>query len=244
MLYGPGGDSFLLRPGLAALSHNYHRTLRRHVCRGKYRDIPRPVLINNWEATYFDFTGDKILEIARRASGLGVEMLVLDDGWFGKRDNDSKGLGDWLVNEEKLGGPLSNLVENINGLGMKFGIWTEPEMVSEDSDLYRAHPDWAFALPGRKPVRSRHQLVLDFSRPEVVDHIYDQLCRVLDSANIEYLKWDMNRSICDVWSAAGTGTAAVRFCTGMCSGCMNFSNGSTPLPGFADRGLFRRRRAV
>ena len=191
--------------GLAALSHNYHRTLRRHVCRGKYRDIPRPVLINNWEATYFDFTGDKILEIARRASGLGVEMLVLDDGWFGKRDNDSKGLGDWQVNEEKLGGPLSNLVETINGLGMKFGIWTEPEMVSEDSDLYRAHPDWAFALPGRKPVRSRHQLVLDFSRPEVVDHIYDQLCRVLDSANIEYLKWDMNRSICDVWSAAGDG---------------------------------------
>ena len=129
----------------------------------------------------------------------------MDDGWFGKRDNDSKGLGDWQVNEEKLGGPLSNLVETINGLGMKFGIWTEPEMVSEDSDLYRAHPDWAFALPGRKPVRSRHQLVLDFSRPEVVDHIYDQLCRVLDSANIEYLKWDMNRSICDVWSAAGDG---------------------------------------
>ncbi len=191
--------------GLTALSHNYHRTLRRHVCRGKYRDIPRPVLINNWEATYFDFTGDKILEIARQASRLGVEMMVLDDGWFGDRGDDDRGLGDWQVNEKKLGRPLKELVADINGLGMKFGIWMEPEMISEDSGLYRAHPDWAFALPGRKPVRSRCQLVLDFSRPEVVDHIYSQLCLVLDSANIEYVKWDMNRSICDVWSAAGGG---------------------------------------
>lgn len=195
--------------GLAALSHSYHRTLRRHVCRGKYRDIPRPVLINNWEATYFDFTGDKILEIARRASELGVEMMVLDDGWYGKRDSDCSGLGDWRVNESKLGGTLKDLAARINGLGMKFGLWTEPEMVSEDSNLYRAHPDWAFALPGRKPVRSRHQLVLDFSRPQVVDHVYNQLCRVLDSANIEYVKWDMNRSICDVWSAAGGSCGAV-----------------------------------
>ena len=161
------------------------------------------MLINNWEATYFDFTGEKILDIARQAKELGVEMMVLDDGWFGKRDSDCSGLGDWQVNVKKLGGSLGSLVSRINGLGMKFGIWMEPEMVSEDSSLYREHPDWAFAVPGRKPVRGRSQLVLDFSRKEVADYIFDSICRVLDSAHIEYLKWDMNRSIADVYSAAG-----------------------------------------
>lgn len=190
--------------GLGALSRRYHKLYRYHLCRGKYRDIPRPVLINNWEATYFDFTGDKIYEIARQAKELGVEMLVLDDGWFGKRDTDYSGLGDWETNEKKLGGTLKSLVDRINGLGMKFGIWVEPEMVSEDSELYRTHPDWAFAIPGRKPVRGRSQLVLDFSRPEVVDFIYNQISAVLDSANIEYMKWDMNRSISDVYSAMTT----------------------------------------
>lgn len=188
--------------GLSDLSHNFHRVCRYNVCRGKYKTIPRPVLINNWEATYFDFDGDKIYQIARQASELGVEMLVLDDGWFGKRSSDYCGLGDWTVNEEKLGSPLKALVEKINGLGMKFGIWVEPEMVSEDSELYRTHPDWAFAIPGRKPVRSRNQLVLDFSRREVVDYIFEQICKVLDGANVEYIKWDMNRSITDVYSAA------------------------------------------
>ena len=189
------------RKGLSALSRNYHRVYRQHLCRGKYKTIPRPVLLNNWEATYFDFTGDKIYEIAKQASELGVEMLVLDDGWFGKRDSDFSGLGDWSVNEAKLGGTLNSLVTRINSLGMKFGIWVEPEMVSEDSELYRAHPDWAFTIPGRKPVRSRSQLVLDFSRPQVVDHVFGQISQVLDSANIEYVKWDMNRSITDVYSA-------------------------------------------
>ncbi|MDO4267162.1 MAG: alpha-galactosidase [Eubacteriales bacterium] len=188
--------------GLGQLSRNYHRAIRHNVCRGKYKTMPRPVLINNWEVTYFDFDGGKIMDIARQAAELGVEMLVLDDGWFGKRNSDTCGLGDWYVNEEKLGGSLAHLAEQINGLGMKFGLWMEPEMVSEDSDLYRQHPDWAFAVPGKKPVRSRYQLVLDFSRREVVDHVYEQLSHVLDSANIEYVKWDMNRSICDVWSAA------------------------------------------
>ncbi len=189
--------------GLTKLSHNYHNTFRHNLCRGKYKTIPRPVLINNWEATYFDFDGEKIYQIAKQAAELGVEMLVLDDGWFGKRDDDHSGLGDWFVNEKKLNGTLSDLVKRINSIGMKFGIWMEPEMVSEDSDLYREHPDYAFTIPGRRPIRSRHQLVLDFSRKDVVDHIFGQMCKVLDSANIEYLKWDMNRSICDVYSAVG-----------------------------------------
>ena len=189
--------------GLGALSRSIHKAMRRSLCRGKYKTIPRPVLINNWEATYFDFTGEKILDIARQAKDLGVEMMVLDDGWFGNRDSDFSGLGDWQVNVKKLGGSLVSLVSRINGLGMKFGIWVEPEMVSEDSCLYREHPDWAFAVPGRKPVRGRSQLVLDFSRKEVADYIFDSICQVLDSAHIEYLKWDKNRSIADVYSAAG-----------------------------------------
>ena len=187
--------------GMTKLSQNYHDTYRNHLCRGKYKTSPRPVLVNNWEATYFDFDGKKILQIAKQAAELGVEMIVLDDGWFGKRDDDFSGLGDWFVNEKKLGGSLSNLVNRINGLGLKFGIWMEPEMVNEDSELYREHPDWAFTIPGRKPIRARSQLVLDFSRREVVDHIFSQMCEVLDNANIEYLKWDMNRSISDVYSA-------------------------------------------
>lgn len=190
--------------GITKLSHNYHDIFRNHLCRGKYKTIPRPVLINNWEATYFDFDGEKIYEIAKQASELGVEMLVLDDGWFGKRNNDNSGLGDWFVNEQKLGGSLGDLVNKINGLGLKFGIWMEPEMVNEDSLLYREHPDWTLQIPERNPIRSRNQLVLDFSRKEVVDNIYLQMCKVLDSANIEYLKWDMNRSIHDVYSATAS----------------------------------------
>lgn len=186
--------------GLGELSRQYHRLLRQNVCRGMYKEIRRPILINNWEATYFDFNGNKIYEIAKQAAELGVEMLVLDDGWFGKRDSDNSGLGDWQVNEKKLGGTLGDLSGRIHSLGMKFGLWVEPEMVSEDSDLYRAHPDWALAVPGKKPVRSRYQLVLDFSRKEVVDYIYGQISSLLDEVPIEYLKWDMNRSIADVYS--------------------------------------------
>lgn len=187
--------------GMNRLSQNLHHCIRQHICRGKYKEETRPILINSWEAAYFDFTGDTIYELAKAAKEVNIDMLVMDDGWFGKRDDDNSGLGDWFVNEKKLGGTLGNLIKRINDLGVKFGIWIEPEMVSEDSDLYRKHPDWALTVPGRNPVRSRNQLVLDFSRKEVVDEIYDQICKVLDQGNIEYVKWDMNRSLMDVYSA-------------------------------------------
>ena len=187
--------------GMNRLSQNLHHCIRQHICRGKYKEEIRPILINSWEAAYFDFTGDAIYELAKAAKEVNIDMLVMDDGWFGKRDDDNSGLGDWFVNEKKLGGTLGNLIKRINDLGVKFGIWIEPEMVSEDSDLYRKHPDWALTVPGRNPVRSRNQLVLDFSRKEVVDEIYDQICKVLDQGNIEYVKWDMNRSLMDVYSA-------------------------------------------
>ena len=187
--------------GMNHLSQNLHHCIRQHICRGKYKEEIRPILINSWEAAYFDFTGDTIYELAKAAKEVNIDMLVMDDGWFGKRDDDNSGLGDWFVNEKKLGGTLGNLIKRINDLGVKFGIWIEPEMVSEDSDLYRKHPDWALTVPGRNPVRSRNQLVLDFSRKEVVDEIYDQICKVLDQGNIEDVKWDMNRSLMDVYSS-------------------------------------------
>ena len=187
--------------GMNRLSQNLHHCIRQHICRGKYKEEIRPILINSWEAAYFDFTGDTIYELAKAAKEVNIDMLVMDDGWFGKRDDENSGLGDWFVNEKKLGGTLGNLIKRINDLGVKFGIWIEPEMVSEDSDLYRKHPDWALTVPGRNPVRSRNQLVLDFSRKEVVDEIYDQICKVLDQGNIEYVKWDMNRSLMDVYSS-------------------------------------------
>jgi len=183
--------------GMETLSHNFHKVIRKHVCRGKYKLSKRPVLINNWEATYFNFDEKKILKIAEQASELGVDLLVLDDGWFGKRNDDCSGLGDWFVNESKIHGGLRNLVEKIKSLGMKFGIWFEPEMVSEDSELYRRHPDWAIKIPGRKPMRSRYQLLLDLTRKEVQDYLYDSISRILRSADISYIKWDMNRSISD-----------------------------------------------
>lgn len=197
--------------GFAALSHRFHRLVREHICRGVWRDIRRPVLINNWEATYFHFTGEKIKKLAGQASELGIEMLVLDDGWFGKRDDDNSGLGDWVVNEKKLGGTLAELSEAIHDLGMKFGLWIEPEMVNEDSDLYRAHPDWAFQIPGRKPCKCRNQLVLDFSRKEVVDHVFSQIARILDSIRIEYIKMDMNRSLCDIYTRSEEEAAGGRY---------------------------------
>lgn len=183
--------------GMEKLSHNFHKVIREHVCRGKYKLEERPVLINNWEATYFDFNEEKILKIAEQAASLGVDMLVLDDGWFGKRDDDCSGLGDWFVSEEKLNGGLGKLAEKIKSLGMKFGLWFEPEMVSEDSDLYRSHPDWAIKIPSRNPVRSRYQLVLDMINPEVRDYLFGAISDILKNADISYIKWDMNRSICD-----------------------------------------------
>lgn len=188
--------------GFEKMSQTFHYAFRNNLCRGKYKKARRPVLINNWEGTYFDFTGEKLVQMAKEAAGLGVELFVLDDGWFGKRDSDDSGLGDWYVNEKKLGCTLADISRQIHELGMKFGIWFEPECVSEDSDLYRAHPDWAFTVPGRKPMRGRYQLVLDFSRQDVRDHIFAQMCEVLDHARVEYLKWDFNRSISDIYSAA------------------------------------------
>ena len=186
--------------GFSELSHRYHSCIRNHVCRGKYVNAERPVLINSWEAAYFDFTGDTIVNLAKEAAELGIDMVVMDDGWFGKRNDDNSSLGDWYVNEEKLGCTLSELVDKINRLGVKFGIWIEPEMVNENSDLYRNHPDWAIKIEKRNPIRSRNQLLLDFSRKEVRDYIFEQICEILDQGNIEYIKWDMNRSMADVYA--------------------------------------------
>ncbi len=186
--------------GLETLSHNLQDCIRKHVCRGKWRDQVRPVLLNSWEAYYMDFDGADILALAEQAVLLGMDMLVLDDGWFGKRNDDYAGLGDWYVNEEKLGGKMKELIYWVHRKGLKFGLWVEPEMVNEDSDLYREHPDWAMTIPGRNPVRGRHQLVLDFSRKEVVDAIFESICKVLDMGTVDYLKWDYNRSIVDVYS--------------------------------------------
>ncbi len=186
--------------GLETLSHNLHKCIRTHLCRGIYRDASRPLLLNSWEACYFDFTGEKIAELAKDARSLGIDMVVLDDGWFGRRNDDFRSLGDWYANEEKLGCTLSELIQKVNDQGVSFGIWLEPEMISEDSDLYRAHPDWALAIPGEKPVRARNQLVLDLSRPEIADAVYASVCHVLDQGNVRYLKWDCNRSICEAFS--------------------------------------------
>lgn len=186
--------------GFARLSHNYHSCIRNHVCRGKYVNSQRPVLINSWEAAYFNFDGDTIVNLAKEAADLGIDMVVMDDGWFGKRDDDNSSLGDWYVNEEKLGCTLAELIEKINRLGVKFGIWIEPEMVNEDSDLYRQHPEWAIKIAHRDPIRSRNQLLLDFSKKEVRDAVFQQICEVLDQGNIEYVKWDMNRSMTDVYA--------------------------------------------
>ena len=205
--------------GMEKLSHNFHKVIREHVCRGKYKLEERPVLINNWEATYFDFNEEKILKIAEQAASLGVDMLVLDDGWFGKRNDDCSGLGDWFVNEEKLNGGLGKLTEKIKSLGMKFGLWFEPEMVSEDSDLYRSHPDWAIKIPSRNPVRSRYQLVLDMTNPEVRDYLFGAISDILKNADISYIKWDMNRSICDWYtpclSAENQGEMPHRYVLGL-----------------------------
>lgn len=188
--------------GLGGMSRKFHLLIQRHLCRGPWRDRPRPVLINNWEATYFQFNADKLAAIAADAARLGIEMLVMDDGWFGKRDDDRSGLGDWTVNEAKLGCTLPELVSRIREQGLQFGIWFEPEMVSPDSDLYRRHPDWILKAPSRTPSLGRSQYVLDMSRPEVVDYLYGAMAAILRSAEITYVKWDMNRYITEAGSAA------------------------------------------
>jgi len=186
--------------GLNNLSQTYHKLYTNNLVRGKGKHLPKPILLNNWEATFMDFTEESILKIASKAKEAGAELFVLDDGWFGKRDDDTSGLGDWFENTKKLPEGMKGLARKVNDLGLEFGFWIEPEMVNPDSDLYRAHPDWAFAVPGKKPSLGRHQLVLDFSRQEVVDYIYDMLFKVIDGANIAYIKWDMNRSITECYS--------------------------------------------
>lgn len=186
--------------GLGTMTRNLHDLYRSHLIRSPYKDRKRPILINNWEATYFDFNTEKLLDIAREAKKCGIEMLVMDDGWFGKRNDDNTSLGDWKVNEEKLPGGLPYLVNEVNKIGLKFGIWFEPEMISPESELYREHPEWAISIPGREPTRSRNQLVLDLSNPEVAEHVYEAVASVLRSANIEYVKWDMNRQLTDLHS--------------------------------------------
>lgn len=183
--------------GLGGVSRMFHRAIRENLCRGVWKSKRRPVLLNSWEAAYFDFTGDQLTDVAREAAGLGVELFVVDDGWFGKREDDKSGLGDWAANEKKLGCTLRQLGERITNMGIGFGLWLEPEGISEDSELYRAHPDWAVAVPGRKSCLSRSQLVLDFSRKDVQDHIIETVSGLLSEAPISYIKWDMNRAICD-----------------------------------------------
>src|SRR5699024_144914 len=165
-----------------------------------YQGKERPTLINNWEATYFDFNEEKLMQIVDEAEKLGIEMFVLDDGWFGKRDDDYSSLGDWFEYREKLNGRLQNIAEKVHAKGMKFGLWVEPEMISEDSELFRAHPDWAFQVPNRPRSTSRSQYVLDFSREDVRENIYQQLTAILDHTDIDYIKWDMNRNMTEVYS--------------------------------------------
>ena len=190
--------------GLGQMTRN-HDFYRCHMIRSRYLHQKRPVLINNWEATYFDFDTDKLLAIAKSAAEHGIEMLVMDDGWFGHRNDDATSLGDWFVNENKIKGGLKHLVDEVNKLGLKFGIWMEPEMISPDSELYRKHPDWAFAVPERTATLSRNQYVLDLSRKEVRDYVYECVHNVISSANIEYVKWDMNRQLTDIGSVEFTG---------------------------------------
>lgn len=194
MVYSPNG--------LTGMSHIYHDLYRERLCRGTHRDKERPILINNWEATYFDFNNEKIKDIAKESSNLGIELFVLDDGWFGERNNDDCSLGDWFVNEEKLKGGLSSLVKDINEMGMQFGLWFEPEMISPKSKLYEEHPDWCIHIDGRVRSEARKQLILDLSREEVCDAVIEMLTNVLKSAPISYVKWDMNRNMTEIGSPA------------------------------------------
>jgi alpha-galactosidase len=184
------------------MSDALHGLYRERLARGTWRDAPRPVLLNNWEATHFDFDEAKLLEMATAARDLGVELFVLDDGWFDQRDSDDSSLGDWFVDRRKLPNGLDGLAAKVEALGMRFGLWIEPEMVSERSRLFAEHPDWAIGVPGRPRTESRQQLVLDMSRPEVVDHLFGALSDVLGSAPISYIKWDMNRTITEPFSMA------------------------------------------
>ena len=187
--------------GLNGMSQIYHRLYRDHLCRSPWAKRERPILINNWEATYFDINEEKILALGRRASEIGIELLVMDDGWFGNRKDDHRALGDWYENPVKLPHGLNGLSRQVNELGLKFGLWFEPEMISPDSDLYRAHPDWCLHAPGRSRTLGRHQLILDLSREDVQTFLIRTMKKILSSANIAYVKWDMNRNMTESFSA-------------------------------------------
>ncbi len=214
----PSGFEWLLEPGQSlptpeavmsfaadgfnGLSHTLHRFTAECIVRGHWQTRVRPILINNWEATEFDFDTKKLMALAREAASLGIELFVLDDGWFGHRDDDTSSLGDWKVNEKKLPGGIAELSARIRALGLDFGIWVEPEMLSEDSELYRAHPDWAVSVPDRKPAYGRNQFVLDMSRPEVRAWLIEAMSSVFSSGTVSYVKWDMNRNVSDAYSRA------------------------------------------
>ena len=204
--------------GLNGLSQTLHHLLRERLARGPWRDKARPVLLNNWEATGMEFTQEDVLRIARKGAEVGVELFVLDDGWFGKRTEYS-GLGDWFADTSKLPNGVKGLADAVNALGLEFGIWIEPEMVNEDSDLYRAHPEYVLCTPDRPKSLGRNQLVLDFSNPEVVDCVYHMLVKAFEGANISYIKWDMNRSITECysshWSAERQGEVYHRYILGV-----------------------------
>lgn len=187
--------------GIGEMSRILHRFYNGNLIRGRWKTEKRPLLINSWEGTYFDFNTDKLVAFAQTAKELGVEMLVMDDGWFGKRNDDNSSLGDWFVNEEKLSGGLGVLIDRIRGMGLKFGMWFEPEMVSPDSELYRAHPDWHIHTKGRPPQLGRHQYVLDLTRKDVRENIWHQMDAILSKYQIDYIKWDFNRNITDAASA-------------------------------------------
>ncbi|MEE1114490.1 MAG: alpha-galactosidase, partial [Eubacterium sp.] len=231
----PQGFSCLLEPGEAfeapeavmtytnrgfrQLSHNMHHFVREHIVRGTWKNKVRPVLLNSWEAAYFKIDEGKLLKLAKAGADVGIELFVMDDGWFGKRNSDNVSLGDWTPDPEKLPGGLAQICRKINDLGMDFGIWVEPEMVSEDSDLYRAHPDWAMTVPGRHHSEGRNQMILDLANPEVVEYMTGQMESVFASAPIRYVKWDMNRYMSDVYSpylpAERQGETAHRYILGL-----------------------------
>ena len=188
--------------GLNDLSATLHSLFRERLTRGQWRDRPRPIVTNNWEATYFNFTEDTLIDIARTAQGVGAELFVLDDGWFGARRGERAGLGDWTPNTDLLPDGIAGLSKKVTDLGIDFGLWVEPEMVNEDSNLFRTHPDWVIQTPNRRRSVGRFQLVLDYSRTEVVDHVFTQLSDVFSTAKISYVKWDMNRSLTEVFSSA------------------------------------------
>lgn len=199
--YSPEAVLVYSDEGLGGMSRTFHRLYNNNLVRGEWKKKHRPLLINNWEGTYFDFDDDKLFAIAQWAKETGLEMFVMDDGWFGKRDDDRSGLGDWYVNEKKLKGGIGSLISRIKGLGLKFGIWYEPEMISPDSDVYRAHPDWCIHVPNRDRSQGRQQCVMDMTRKDVRDYIFDMMSSVLSNNDIDYVKWDFNRNITEAGSA-------------------------------------------